>query len=145
MAGYDYGDVNCWETAWQLYIAELGEKSACSLIGELQFWVRILRQNTERTLYYFPKDCRHLCHDECMALSAISAAQAADTAAGHLAIQYLLGSNNPDTIESVWNAAKEFASALRQRCPPLLPVSQKVVESISTMHLLASSGSKTLN
>jgi hypothetical protein len=48
MAGYAYGDVDCWETAWRSYCGEVGTSDARRLMGELQFWVRTLRAESAR-------------------------------------------------------------------------------------------------
>ena len=145
MAGYDHSDIDCWENTLQLYIVELGSKSVCHLIGEQLFWVRSVRQNTQRSLSYYPQYCQHLSFDECMALSAIAAAQSSDEETGHLALNHLLGCNDFQVIENGWSAAQGFAAALSQWSLPLLAVSVRVVESISTMHQHSANTSQTLN
>ncbi|MGH6908533.1 MAG: hypothetical protein ACREDX_11815 [Aestuariivirga sp.] len=145
MAGYDFCDVACWEAAWQSYIGELGARRACCLMGELQYWVRNLRWQAQRAVSYFPQGCRHLCHDECMALSVVSAAQGNDTNAGCLAIQHLIGSSDRRIVDDVWTATRSFADALTQSDQPLYPVSATVVESIAKMNRLVNVQSKYLH
>jgi hypothetical protein len=143
MAGYDFGDSACWEAAWRSYVGELGSQSARSLMGELQFFVRCIRLNTARPLCYFPQGCRYLCHDECMALSALSAAQSGDCVAGCLAVRHLTGQHDPMSINEVWTAAQSFADALKAWGQPLYPVSAGVVESIAKMQQLSKPSSET--
>ncbi len=132
-AGYDFGDASCWEAAWQAYLSEVGPRCARCLMGELQFWIRSIRCNAERPLCYFPMGCRHLCHDECMALAALSAAQAGDDEAGRLAIRHLMDMASPEAMEDVWIAAQSFADALKQSGQLLYPVPASVIESIAAM------------
>ena len=133
MAACDLGDVNCWETVWQHYIAELGPTPARRVVGELQYWTRCVRIHAERPLSYYPQCCRHLCHDECMALSIIAAAQVEDQATGELAARYLTGQNSRDHLAEVWNASLSFAEALGDAGQHVIPVTRDVVESIFLM------------
>ena len=75
MAGYEFGDIECWETGWRFYVGELGTGEARSLMGELQYWVRSVRGESRRRIACFPHGCQNVCHDECMALSLISGMQ----------------------------------------------------------------------
>jgi hypothetical protein len=145
MAGYDYRDVDCWEAAWQTYLGELGPRCAPQLIGALQFWVRSVRHHARRPLRYFPQYCRHLCHDECMALSALSAAQAGDGTAGELAIRHLTATDEARAIGEVWSAGRSFAAALLETSQSLYPVTASVVESIAKMQATSHVQSRTLN
>jgi hypothetical protein len=145
MAGYDFCDVACWETAWQFYVGELGARPSRCLMGELPFWVRSIRKDPQRPLCYFPQGCRHLCYDECMALSVVSAAQSEDSVAGYLAIRHLTGLDDPDAIGDVWAATQGFAEALMQFSQPLYPVPSTVIESIAKKQLLSNVTSITLN
>jgi hypothetical protein len=133
MAAYELGDASCWESIWQQFIAELGASGARQLVGELQYWARSLRIAAERPLSYFPQCCMQLCHDECMALSLVSAAQAADRATGHLASRYLTGKSDHRTLESLWQATLPFATALETNGGRMYPVTSDVVESIFLM------------
>jgi hypothetical protein len=91
MAGYAYGDIACWETAWQSYCSELGTADARRLMGELQFWVRTLRSESVRAIDVFPHGCGNVCRDECMALSLIAALQDHDEQTACLAALHLAG------------------------------------------------------
>jgi hypothetical protein len=145
MAGYDFLDVACWEAAWQSYIRELGPQQARLLMGELQYWVRTLRLQAQREVTYFPQGCRNLCHDECMALSAVSAAQSRDAAAGCLAIRHLLSITDAAMLEDVWSATLSFATALANTGQPLYPVTIPVVESIARMQSLLTRETRVVN
>jgi hypothetical protein len=133
MAACELGDVNCWEAVWQQYIAELGCGPARRIVGELQYWTRTVRRHAERPLSFYPHCCRLLCHDECMALSLIAAAQADDGETGELAARYLTGQNHPDHLADVWNASLPFAAALGDAGQHVIPVTRDVVESIFIM------------
>lgn len=130
MAACDLGDTQCWEAVWAQYIAELGAAPARRMVGELQFWARSVRQCAERPLRYYPHCCRHLCHDECMALSLIAAAQADDEATGELAARYLTGQCRKERLGELWEASLSFAEALGQAGQHVIPVPRDVVESI---------------
>ena len=130
MAACELGDVNCWEAVWQHYIAELGPAPARRTVGELQYWTRSVRHHSDRALSYYPQCCRHLCHDECMALSIIAAAQGGDEATGELAARYLTGQSHPERLAEVWNASLPFAESLVEAGQRMIPVTRDVVESI---------------
>lgn len=133
MAACDLGDMACWEAVWRQYIAEVGTAPACRMVGELQYWARSIRHHADRPMSYYPQCCRYLCHDECMAVSIIAAAQAQDRETGFLAARYLTGQNCPDQLAEVWHASIPFAAALCQSAQFVLPVTGEVVESINRM------------
>lgn len=133
MAACELGDMACWEAVWQNYITELGAEPARSTVGELQYWTRSVRRHAERPLSYYPQCCRYLCHDECMALSIIAAAQSEDEPTGLLAVRYLTGQNCPDRLWDVWHSAQPFARAMSHAGQHLLSVTSDVVESIFHM------------
>ena len=54
MAGYEFGDIECWETGWRFYVGEIGSGEARSLMGELQYWVRSVRGETAPAHRLFP-------------------------------------------------------------------------------------------
>ena len=145
MAGYDFLDVACWETGWQCYIGEVGPEQARALMGEAQSGVRTIRYSSQKSVSYYPQGCRQLCHDECMALSAISAAQGSDAVAGRMATRHLIGSNDGGSIDGVWTATQGFAQALVHSGQPLYPVTAAVVQSIGNMQALATVPAKDMN
>jgi hypothetical protein len=133
MAACELGDVACWEAVWQHYIAELGAPGARQMLGELQYWARALRRHAGRPLTFYPQCCRFLCHDECMALSLVAAAQAGDEATGVLAARHLTGQTDPAPLAEVWAATLPFAQALGRAGQDMYPVTANVVESIVRM------------
>ena len=131
MAGYDFGDIHCWETAWQSYCEELGSDEARKLMGELQFWVRTLRAESQRPLELYPHGCSHVCRDECMALSVIAALQDEDATTAGVAMNYLCGSPAEPARTSLLSAARGYAGLLRNAGQKLLSVPLGVVLSIA--------------
>jgi hypothetical protein len=134
LAGYALSDVACWEALWQTLIRELGTSSARRLMGEKLFWVRCLGNTTLRPLNYLPPCCNRLCHDECMALALIAAAQDSDHYTGKLAARYLLDREPDEAIEEVWQASLNVAHAMSDLGQLMYPVTADVVTSIATLH-----------
>jgi hypothetical protein len=133
MAACEFGDLACWESVWQAYLDELGPRGARRMVGELQYWGRALRRHAGHPLGYYPQCCRFLCHDECMALSMISAAQADDEPTACLAARHLTGRSEPDTLAELWQATLPFAEALESCGLAMYPVTAAVVDSISRL------------
>jgi hypothetical protein len=112
MAAYELGDGACWEEIWRSFTHELGSRAARRTVGEVQYWVRTLRANSERPLAFFPNRSLQLCEDECIALSLVAAAQTGDCAAGCCAAGMLIGSEEPLRVNEVWQASSHLAAAL---------------------------------
>lgn len=128
MAGYDTGDIQCWEMAWNLYAKALGPKEARLAITELSCWVRAIRGGTTRRMCVFPYGCKKLCRDECMAVSMLAGVQHGDECALKAAAFQLVGEAGIDeTIE----AARTFGSMLGSIGQHLLAVPSPVVEDIA--------------
>lgn len=130
MAGYNFGDIDCWETAWRSYAMELGTDDARRLMGELQFWVRTLRAQSARPLSVFPHGCGHVCRDECMALSLIAALQDHDQPAALLAARHLSGAAGEAPL-ALAAAGQGYADALIAAGQKLLSVPAHVIHSIA--------------
>ena len=145
MAGYDLGDTSCWETAWQSYLGELGSEVAPPLMGGLQHWVRNVRHHGARPIRYFPQGCRFLCHDECMALSLLSAAQAGDQDTGGRASFHLGTIGSEPSANKVWMATVTFGSALLQAGLVLYPVDSAVVDSTAALDRSRNATASRLN
>ena len=133
MAACELGDIACWEAVWQHYIAELGPRGARQMLGELQYWARAVRRHAGRPLTFYPHCCRFLCHDECMALSLVAAAQAGDEATGGARRAPSHGPADPAALAEVWEATLPFAQALGRAGQDMYPVTADVVESIVRM------------
>jgi hypothetical protein len=43
LAGYDTGDISCWENGWNEYSRTLGAERAKRAVTELACWVRAVR------------------------------------------------------------------------------------------------------
>lgn len=134
MAGYEYGSIECWEVAWNTYASELGAQDARRVFGDLQYWVRSVRQVTHRTIRCFPHCCRYVCRDECMALSLVSALQEGNTDLARTSTFYLTEAPGSDQISSVTEAAGQFAFTLLAAGRRLLPVTPVIVENIANCH-----------
>jgi hypothetical protein len=131
MAGYAYGDVDCWETAWQAYCGELGTADARRLMGELQFWVRTLRSESARSIDVFPHGCSNVCRDECMALSLIAALQDRDEPTAYLAAHHLAGDIGEDQRRAVVGSGRSYAETLAAAGQKLMSVPPSVVLAIA--------------
>jgi hypothetical protein len=131
MAGYAFGDIDCWETAWRSYCMELGTSDARRLMGELQYWVRCLRAESTRSLDVFPHGCGHVCRDECMALSLISALQHNDLSTALLAARHLGGLVEGEAPLALAVAGQGYADALIEAGQKLMSVPASVIHSIA--------------
>ena len=131
MAGYELGDIECWEIAWTEFAKILGPRNARSSLSELQYWVRTLRHVTTRQITCFPYCCKNICKDECMALSLISAHQRQDRSAARAAAHYISGLNDCANLRELVDASSSFAAALADAGQILVPVSLDLVERIA--------------
>lgn len=110
LAGYDTGDITCWESGWNVYSRALGAERAKRAVTELACWVRAVRGAASRKIEYWPPDCRGFCPDECMAISLIAASQHHRCPAMRACALALTGS---DLVEPVIDTANAFADALQ--------------------------------
>src|SRR4030042_6139507 len=53
LAGYDTGDIACWETGWNAYARVLGTERAKRAVTELACWVRAVRASASRKIEYY--------------------------------------------------------------------------------------------
>lgn len=111
LAGYDTGDIACWETGWNEYSRVLGAERAKRAVTELACWVRAVRASASRKIEYYPFGCAGFCADECMAISLIAASQHHRCPAMRACALALTGS---DLVEPVINAANTFADAMQE-------------------------------
>lgn len=75
LAGYQTGDISCWEEAWSLYSETLGPEQARPAVEDLACWVRAIRKASCRAIEVYPEQCRGFCRDECMAIAMVAASQ----------------------------------------------------------------------
>ena len=120
------------ETAWRLFSELLGPRSGRQALSELQFWVRTVRETTQRQIRCFPTCCRHLCHDECMVVAAIAAHQHRDDATALAAMHYLTGVGEKPALDRIMDASGSFAEVLASSGQTLLAVPGSVVQDLAS-------------
>lgn len=133
MAGYEHGDIQCWETAWRQYSSALGTRNGRLLLSELQYWVRVLRDVSARQISFYPYCCRHLCADEYIGLSLLAAYQHQDLPTARGAAHRLTGLNPGSAFDLIADASSSFASALCEVDLILLPVPLHLIERASAL------------
>jgi hypothetical protein len=111
LAGYDTGDIACWETGWNAYARSLDTERAKRAVTELACWVRAVRASASRKIEYYPFGCALFCPDECMAISLIAASQHHRCPAMRACALALTGSS---LVEPVIDAANGFADVLQE-------------------------------
>jgi hypothetical protein len=131
MAAYEFGDPACWETVWRDLIEETGADTARSLMGELQYWVRAIRANSSRDLQLFPYGCRHICADECLALSLVATLQHGSNSTAAVAAAHLLGRSSKHEVGEACKAGTSFGRALEAHGLILQKVSPWVIDFIA--------------
>lgn len=75
LAGYQTGDIACWEQAWSVFARDLGAAKAKTAITDLSCWVRVINNSTQRRIEIYPSPCSVFCKDECLAVSMVAASQ----------------------------------------------------------------------
>jgi hypothetical protein len=117
-AGYDTGDIACWENCWNEYSRALGTERAKRAVTELACWVRAVRAHASRKIEYYPFGCAGFGADECMAISLIAASQHHRCPAMRACALALTGS---ELVEPVIDAANAFADVLEEANQRLSP------------------------
>jgi hypothetical protein len=115
MAGYQTGDIACWEQAWNIYASELGSKSARVAMTDLGCWVRKIRDLSGREIETYPAGCRNFCRDECVAVAMVAASQHNVCPALRACTSALLGCANLDDVMHETDTLAATLSALDQR------------------------------
>lgn len=118
LAGYDTGDISCWENGWNEYARALGTERAKRAVTELACWVRALRATASRKIEYYPFGCPGFCADECIAISLIAASQHHRCPVMRACALALTGS---DLVEPVICSANAFADVLQEADQRLSP------------------------
>jgi hypothetical protein len=131
MSGYEYRDIDCWETAWNVYAGELDGASARRAVTGLQHFVRTVRVCSSRAIRFFPHCCRHVCRDECMTLSLISALQHGEERTARIAAHHLTAASCSTAIANVTEAARVYSQALGEADLRLIAVAPEVVDTIA--------------
>jgi hypothetical protein len=115
LAGYQTGDIECWELAWREYSEVLGLTAAKLALGELACWVRAVRNAARRPIHIYPASCRGFCHDESMAISLIAACQQNACPAARACAFALLGNTLVDEPLETGQAFGATLESLGQR------------------------------
>jgi hypothetical protein len=110
VSGYQSGDINCWEKAWQIYSDALGPRSAKTAVSELSGWVRALSAAARREIEVVSGPCGSFCRDECLAVSMIAACQH-NTCPAMKACAFALIESS--LIDEVVHHAETFAITMR--------------------------------
>lgn len=110
MAGYQTGDIACWESAWNHYAGNVGVETAKDLVSELSCWVRSIHMKTARPIEVYPMNCSGFCRDECTAISLIAASQYGLCPALRACAFALLDCNE---LDDVIISTDRFASTLK--------------------------------
>lgn len=118
MAGYQTGDIACWEQAWNIYAAELGPRSARVAMSDLGCWVRKIRELSGREIETYPAGCRNFCRDECVAVAMVAASQHNVCPALRACTSALLGCTDLDGVLQETDALAATLSALDRRLSP---------------------------
>jgi hypothetical protein len=111
LAGYETGDVACWELGWKGASRLLPLRQTKRLIAEISHFTRVFRDTLARRFTFLPYCCGRATPEECLAVQLVAAAQrGALAAAGRLAHQ-LTGA---DDHVALVDAAAEVGAALRE-------------------------------
>jgi len=128
LAGYETGDIACWEAVWDDFCRELGPARAKRVVSELAGWIRVLRAETCRTIDCYPRPCKFMCRDECLALRLVSGCQrglkplACDSACELIANA---------RIEELVSAAECLAAVLADAGLDLEPIADDVMTALA--------------
>lgn len=133
MAGYQTGDISCWEFAWATYSNVLGPKKAQPVLTDLACWVRAIRDASCRSIEVYPAQCAGFCRDECMAISMIAASQHNACPAIRACAYALLESS---TIDDVVDGAMSLGATLKG-CDRVLS-STAICDAMALAHLQTS-------
>jgi len=111
LAGYETGDVACWELAWQGVSQTVQLADAKRIVAELAQFTRVFRKTLACRFVYLPHCCARVTVDERLAVQLIACAQLGElTRAVELARKL---SANDDHIDLV-DAACDLGAVLKQ-------------------------------
>ncbi|MCL4767652.1 MAG: hypothetical protein KJZ80_15610 [Hyphomicrobiaceae bacterium] len=110
LAGYQTGDIACWEQAWAVYSNALGPQQARPAMTDLACWVRAIQNAACRSIEVYPAQCAGFCRDECMAIAMVAASQHGACPALRACAWALLESS---TIDEVVEGAQCLGATLR--------------------------------
>jgi len=110
IAGYQTGDVSCWEQVWRLYSNLLGSSRAKVAVGELSAWAKSVAAAARHGVEVKPLGACDFCRDECLAISMIAACQHNTCPAMRACAFALIESS---LVEDVLHHAGAYAVTLR--------------------------------
>jgi len=128
MAGYETGDIACWEAVWNDYCRELGHEKAKRVVSELAAWVRVLRNGAGRPIDCYPRPCRFMCRDECLALRLLGGCQKGHGPIASDSACKLIASSR---VSEVLEAARCYAEELADAGLELDPVTDEMMTAIA--------------
>ncbi|CFX25967.1 conserved protein of unknown function [Candidatus Filomicrobium marinum] len=110
IAGYQTGNIGCWERVWQVYSNALGPRAAKVVVGELSVWAKAVKAGARRKVEVGPIEACNFCRDECLAISMIAASQHRTCPAMRACAFALIESS---LIEEVVHHSDSFAITMR--------------------------------
>ncbi|MEO1793820.1 MAG: hypothetical protein AAFU50_04335 [Pseudomonadota bacterium] len=111
MTGLRNSDVRVWESVFHGFSQDLGLCHAKRTVNALASWVEAIDDAARRPVEVCPLQAEGLCHDECMALSIIAAAQSDACPAMRACGEALLGHAN---VDGMLDQAEAFAGILQE-------------------------------
>ena len=133
LTGYQFADIECWETAWRIYADELGIVTARKLLAEVQFFARTVQTCAAPPLSVFPYGCRRLSHDESKALNLTVCLQHDDRAAAEAAAAMLVADagHNGSQIDALLQAGRVAADAFTSEAMFFVPLGRDTLDRLT--------------
>jgi hypothetical protein len=111
LAGYETGDVACWELAWQGVSTTVPLADAKRIVAELAQFTRVFRKTLACRFVYLPYCCARVTDDEHLALRVVACAQRGELPQAVELVRKLCA--NDDHVDLV-NAACDLGAVLKQ-------------------------------
>lgn len=110
IAGYQTGDIGCWERVWRIYSEALGEDGARLVVGHLSAWARAVMAASRRQLLVGANETCPFRRDECLAIAMIAACQH-DTCPAMRACAFAL--IDSALLDEVLHCTESYAATMR--------------------------------
>ena len=111
LAGYETGDVACWELAWQGVSTTVPLADAKRIVAELAQFTRVFRKTLACRFVYLPYCCARVTADERLAVQVVACAQRGELPqAVELARKLCANDDNGDLV----SAACDLGGVLKQ-------------------------------
>ena len=114
LAGYRYEDIACWETAWRVFETNIRNGAVRRLMGELQYFSRVLLRLGRPELRFWPYGCGGLATDEELVLDFLAAVQSQDLPCARRIGSALLPLHHYPMFNDLVEAAESFVTALTE-------------------------------